>query len=56
MTLQHYAIMPKAARLRWLDSDEHKHNCAAFSEGQACCLEKLEESKEDNEEDKRRET
>ena len=24
----------------WLESDEHKFNCASYNEGQYCCLDK----------------
>jgi hypothetical protein len=43
MTLEQFAAMSVAERAAWLESDEHRFNCAAWGEGQMCCLELLAE-------------
>jgi hypothetical protein len=41
MTLTEFIEMSPKQRAEWLESKDHWHNCAAWSEGLCCCLEKM---------------
>jgi len=45
MTLDRFLSMSQEERKVWLESSSHRYDCAAYSEGQVCCLDKLVEEK-----------